>query len=150
MTDTQNLPLTDGELADRIVAAVRRGLQFATLDPVFPERAPAETVNAVLAVIHPELDKLRAELASVRRTALFDAAAMAADATDGLGGEALRHVIVSRIRVAALSNDACDKCSHRRGDHLDHGGICTLRTTSTTVCGCRRYGHPAAPTVVEG
>jgi hypothetical protein len=63
MTDT-HLPLTDGELFDRIVAAVNHGLQFATLDPVFPEKAHAETVNAVLAVIHPELDKLRAELAA--------------------------------------------------------------------------------------
>lgn len=67
MTDTPPPPLTDGELADRIVAAVRHGAAVAEADPdfyrEFPDRAQAETVNAVLAAVLPELDRLRNELA---------------------------------------------------------------------------------------
>ncbi|GAA0704822.1 hypothetical protein GCM10010193_69780 [Kitasatospora atroaurantiaca] len=51
-------PLTGGQLADRIVAAVGHGLRYAEADP---DSVLPETVNAVLAVVHPELDRLAAE-----------------------------------------------------------------------------------------
>jgi len=71
MTDTT--PLTDGQLADRIVAAVRHGVAFAEADPdrVFPDRALAETVNAVLVAVLPELDRLHAELAAGKACECF-------------------------------------------------------------------------------
>lgn len=59
MNDTPPPPLTHGELADRIVAALNHGLWFAEADP---DSVLPETVNAVLAAVQPELDRLRGEL----------------------------------------------------------------------------------------
>lgn len=53
------VPLTDGELADRIVAAVHHGFALAVAETEFPDRVEAATVHAILAVVLPELDKLR-------------------------------------------------------------------------------------------
>ena len=46
------------------MTAVRQGVALAEADPdrEFPDRAQAETVNAVLAAVLPELDRLRCEL----------------------------------------------------------------------------------------
>lgn len=90
------------------------------------------------------LDQYRDQVAAeARREALLDAAKLAAKGVGRLSDEAaIQHTIVSRLRVAALSDDACSKCEHRRGDHLHNGGRCTQRTSPTTHCACRRYEHP--------
>lgn len=73
MTEAQNPPLTDGGLADQIVTAIHHGFALAAADPdtEFPERVEAATVNAVLAAILPEMDRLRAELATARACDCF-------------------------------------------------------------------------------
>lgn len=91
-------PLTDGELADRIVAAVSQGLQygrrFAAADP---DSAGPEDIDivlsitgAVLEVVQPELDRLRAELATAPSGAPLTCAASEANSFGVVGPCILR------------------------------------------------------------
>ncbi len=98
-----------------------------------PDRS--EQASALLDAHHDE----------IRRDALMEGAAIAAEvSTDSPATAATRATVVAALRVAALTNDECAQCAHRRGDHLNHGAFCTLPTSETTVCGCRRYAHPDA------
>jgi len=110
MTDTPNQPLTDGELADRIVAAVRHGFAFAEADPdrVFPDRASAETVNAVLAAVLPELDRLRYELTEratkvqLLQRQLAEALRILDDGPQPVNNHVMQHWSVPAMRAAAV------------------------------------------------
>lgn len=73
-------PLTDGELADRIVDAVRYSL--LSTGAVVSDQMESAVANAVLVAVLPELNRLRAELAVARDRAPFTCDA---STTTGLG-----------------------------------------------------------------
>lgn len=90
-----------------------------------------------------EIDRLKAELAKSRRNTLFAASELAGSVqADTSADKALRATIVAKLRVAAMADDECAKCGHRRGDH-HYGGICKARRSATTHCACRQYGFAA-------